>query len=159
MMQRMAGQELAQDTKKYAKMHADYNSAAEGFGEQYESGMFAKQMQSKPSWMTAGSAMDLGDSYIQNAQRQNKIDLQQLDQRMHNKADYMRAKSDLTLYNSLGDIWGQSTADWQNPTPSEDYDINETREQIDKTTDKTQGFLKEQIDNVWDKASSMASSV
>lgn len=158
MSQRMAGSSLAEDAKKYPRTHADYNSPAEGFGEQYESKMLSKQANTQPSW-NSGSTMALGDSYIQKARAGNSINLQELDSRMHKKADYMRAKGDLTLYNSFGDLWGQSTADWQNPSPSEDYDINETREQIDKHTDKTQDFLGEQIDNVWKQAGKMAQSV
>ena len=150
----MAGQALAEDTKKYPETTADYNGTPTLSGPTVQQEK-SHQDSSRPAW-DVDSAMDLGNKYIQNGRDMSKIDLVALDQRMHDKADYMRAKGDETLYNSMGDLWGGVTADWKSPEASEDYDINETREQIDKTTDKSQDFLQKQIDEVWEKSGKMA---
>jgi hypothetical protein len=150
----MAGQALADDTKKFQNTHADYNGAGGLHGQQEQSHTQA----SKPAW-DVSSASELGNKYIQAGRDAAKIDLVSLDQRMHDKADYMRAKGDEILYNAMGDLWGGVTADWKSPEASKDYDINETRTEINKTTDKSQSFLQDQIDNVWKKSAEMANSV
>jgi hypothetical protein len=113
---------------------------------------------SKPAW-DVGSAMELGSKYIKNGRDMAQIDLPALDSRMNSRASAARAQGDITMYNAMGDIWGGVTADWKSPEASQDYDINETRKEVNKHTDKTQTFLSEQIESVWDKAGKMANSV
>ena len=155
--QRMAGQALAKDKNNFAQTHEDYNTTDfSGSSQPAKTPSFGKQAQANttPSWQT-DFAGDIGDKYISKGRDSQKIDLVALDQRMHDKADYMRAKGDKTLYNAMGDLWGGVTADWKQPDASADYDINETRNEVNKSTSKTQGFLQNQINDVWEKSKSM----